>query len=149
MGLNRLEDGEEEEQNGVAADGYLPQDAWHGLARRAECCFRTAPTFHYMWATRRLTDQPWSKLKGKWVKRPLGHKVYVLSRLHEYIYFIRMGSFYAEPPPPKQRVERQRKAPSKEAKRIMPTQVGKHKLGQLHSFTCTYTPVLLWELSES
>lgn len=84
MGLNRLEDGEEEEQNGVAADGYLPQDAWHGLARRAECCFRTAPTFHYM-----------------------------------------MGSFYAEPPPPKQRVERQRKAPSKEAKRIMPTQLKK------------------------
>lgn len=63
MGLNRLEDGEEEEQNGVAADGYLPQDAWHGLARRAECCFRTAPTFHYMWATRRLPDQPWPKLK--------------------------------------------------------------------------------------
>lgn len=37
--------------------------------------------------------------------------------------FIRMGSFHAEPPPPKQRIERQRKAPSKEAKRIMPTQV--------------------------
>lgn len=71
------------------------------------------------------------------------NKVYVLSLLHEYIYFIRMGSFYAEPPPPKQRVERQRKAPSKEAKRIMPTQVGKHKLGQLHSVTCTYTLVLL------
>lgn len=77
------------------------------------------------------------------------NKVYVLSLLHEYIYFIRMGSFYAEPPPPKQRVERQRKAPSKEAKRIMPTQVGKHKLGQLHSVTCTYTLVLLWGLSES
>ncbi|XP_042357773.1 non-structural maintenance of chromosomes element 4 homolog A [Plectropomus leopardus] len=81
MGLNRLEDGEEEQQNG---DGYLPEDAWQRLARRAECCFRTAPSFHYM-----------------------------------------MGSFHAEPPPPKQRIERQRKAPSKEAKRIMPTQLKK------------------------
>lgn len=84
MGLNRLEDGEDEEQNGLAADGYLPDDAWHKLARKVECCFRTAPTFHYM-----------------------------------------MGSFHAEPPPPKQRVERQRKAPSKEVKRIMPTQLKK------------------------
>lgn len=84
MGLNRLEDGEDEQQNGGATDGYLPQDAWHRVARRAECCFRTAPSFHYM-----------------------------------------LGSFYAEPPPPKQRVERQRKAPSKEAKRIMPTQLKK------------------------
>ncbi|XP_059215473.1 non-structural maintenance of chromosomes element 4 homolog A [Centropristis striata] len=82
MGLNRLEDGEDEQQNG--ADGYLPQDAWHRVARRAECCFRTAPSFHYM-----------------------------------------MGSFHAEPPPPKQRIERQRKAPGKEAKRIMPTQLKK------------------------
>lgn len=81
MGLNRLENGEEEEQNG---DGYLPSDAWAKLARRAECCFRTAPTFHYM-----------------------------------------MGSFHAEPPPPKQRIERQRKAANKEAKRIMPTQLKK------------------------
>lgn len=48
MGLNRLEDGEDEEQNGLATDGYLPQDAWHKLARKVECCFRTAPTFHYM-----------------------------------------------------------------------------------------------------
>ncbi|XP_067380793.1 non-structural maintenance of chromosomes element 4 homolog A isoform X1 [Channa argus] len=82
MGLNRLEDEEDEQQNG--GDGYLPQDAWHRLARRAECCFRTAPSFHYM-----------------------------------------MGSFHAEPPPPKQRIERQRKAPSKEATRIMPTQLKK------------------------
>ncbi|XP_068580997.1 non-structural maintenance of chromosomes element 4 homolog A [Cebidichthys violaceus] len=82
MGLNRLEDGEDEQQNGGAADGYLPQDAWHRVARRAECCVRAAPAFHYM-----------------------------------------MGSFHAEPPPPKQRIERQRKAPSKEAKRIMPTQL--------------------------
>lgn len=36
-----------------------------------------------------------------------------------------LGSFLAEPPPPRQRVERQRKAPSKEAKRIMPTQLKK------------------------
>uniref|UniRef100_A0A3Q3W6F2 Non-structural maintenance of chromosomes element 4 n=1 Tax=Mola mola TaxID=94237 RepID=A0A3Q3W6F2_MOLML len=48
MGLNRLEDGEDEQQNGHAADGYLPQDAWHRLARRAESCFSTAPSFHYM-----------------------------------------------------------------------------------------------------
>ncbi|XP_038593149.1 non-structural maintenance of chromosomes element 4 homolog A [Micropterus salmoides] len=84
MGLNRLEDGEDEQQNGGAVDGYLPQDAWHRVARRAECCFRTAPSFHYM-----------------------------------------MGSFHAEPPPPKQRTERQRKLPGKEAKRIMPTQLKK------------------------
>ncbi|TDH01111.1 hypothetical protein EPR50_G00176880 [Perca flavescens] len=84
MGLNRLEDDEDEQQNGGAVDGYLPQDAWHRVARRAECCFRTSPSFHYM-----------------------------------------MGSFHAEPPPPKQRIERQRKAPNKEAKRIMPTQLKK------------------------
>ncbi|XP_051503752.1 non-structural maintenance of chromosomes element 4 homolog A [Myxocyprinus asiaticus] len=36
-----------------------------------------------------------------------------------------LGSFLAEPPPPRQRVERQRKAPSKEAKRIIPTQLKK------------------------
>lgn len=83
MGLNRLEDGDDG-QNGGGADGYLPRDAWHRLARRTECCFRVAPSFHYM-----------------------------------------MGSFHAEPPPPKQRIERQKKAPSKEAKRIMPTQLKK------------------------
>ncbi|XP_029305673.1 non-structural maintenance of chromosomes element 4 homolog A [Cottoperca gobio] len=84
MGLNRLEDGDNEQQNGGAADGYLPQDAWHRVAKRAEGCFRASPSFHYM-----------------------------------------MGSFHAEPPPPKQKIERQRKAPSKEAKRIMPTQLKK------------------------
>lgn len=84
MGLNRLEDGEDEQQNGGAVDGFLPQDAWHRVARRAERCFSTAPSFHYM-----------------------------------------MGSFHAEPPPPKQKIERQRKVPSKEAKRIMPTQLKK------------------------
>nr|XP_020452858.1 LOW QUALITY PROTEIN: non-structural maintenance of chromosomes element 4 homolog A-like [Monopterus albus] len=83
MGLNRLEDGEDAAEWG-GADGYLPQDAWHRVARKAECCFSTAPSFHYM-----------------------------------------MGSFHAEPPPPKQRIERQRKAPTKEAKRIMPTQLKK------------------------
>lgn len=82
MGLNRLENDEDEEQNGE--DGYLPKDAWEKLARRTACCFRTAPTFHYM-----------------------------------------LGSFHAEPPPPKQRIERQRKVASKEAKRIMPTQLKK------------------------
>ncbi|XP_040034301.2 non-structural maintenance of chromosomes element 4 homolog A [Gasterosteus aculeatus] len=82
MGLNRLEDGEDDQQNGGAVDGYLPQDAWHRVARRAESCVRAAPSFHYM-----------------------------------------MGSFHAEPPPPKQRLERQKKASTKEAKRIMPTQL--------------------------
>lgn len=46
---------------------------------------------------------------------------------------IRMGSFHAEPPPPKQRIERQRKAPSKEAKRIMPTQVANLTIPWLQS----------------
>lgn len=82
MGLNRLEDGEDEEQN--RGDGYLPNDAWDRVARRAESCFKTAPSFHYM-----------------------------------------MGSFHAEPPPPKQRIERQKRVPNKEAKRIMPTMLKK------------------------
>ncbi|XP_068597505.1 non-structural maintenance of chromosomes element 4 homolog A [Brachionichthys hirsutus] len=87
MGLNRLEDDDDdddEQQDGRTAGGYLPRDAWHRLARRAACCFSTAPSFHYMF-----------------------------------------GSFHAEPPPPKQKIERQRKAPGKEAKRIMPTQLKK------------------------
>ncbi|KAL0983709.1 hypothetical protein UPYG_G00131630 [Umbra pygmaea] len=78
MGLNRLED------EGEMSGGYLPQDAWQKVGNRAQCCFRTAPTFHYM-----------------------------------------LGSFLAEPPPPRQRIARQRNAPSKEAKRIMPTQLKK------------------------
>ncbi|XP_053731343.1 non-structural maintenance of chromosomes element 4 homolog A [Synchiropus splendidus] len=41
-----------------------------------------------------------------------------------------MGSFHADPPPAKQRIERQRKAPSKETKRIMPTQL--KKMGESH-----------------
>ncbi|MEQ2175157.1 hypothetical protein GOODEAATRI_015268 [Goodea atripinnis] len=48
MGLNRLEDEDDEPLNGGVGDGYLPRDAWHKLARRAECCFMTAPSFHYM-----------------------------------------------------------------------------------------------------
>ncbi|KAM9365675.1 non-structural maintenance of chromosomes element 4 homolog A [Pholidichthys leucotaenia] len=84
MGLNRIEDGEDEQQTDGASDGYLPQDAWHRLARRVECCFRTAPTFHYM-----------------------------------------MGSFHAEPPPPKQKIDRQKRAATKEAKKMMPTQLKK------------------------
>ncbi|KAM9804223.1 non-structural maintenance of chromosomes element 4 homolog A [Neosynchiropus ocellatus] len=85
MGLNRLENAEEEDARGEdAADGYLPSDAWTRVARRAERCFSRTPTFHYM-----------------------------------------MGSFHADPPAPKQRIERQRKAPSKETKRIMPTQLKK------------------------
>ncbi|XP_072533067.1 non-structural maintenance of chromosomes element 4 homolog A [Salminus brasiliensis] len=80
MGLNRLE--EEEEDQDACFDGYLPPDAWQKLSKKAEYCFKTAPSFHYM-----------------------------------------LGSFLAEPPPPRQRVERQKKAPSKEAKRMMPTQL--------------------------
>ncbi|XP_030628875.1 non-structural maintenance of chromosomes element 4 homolog A [Chanos chanos] len=83
MGLNRLEEEEEDGEEGHSR-GYLPQDAWHRLAKKAEFCFKTAPSFHYM-----------------------------------------LGSFLAEPPPPRQRVERQRKAPNKEEKRIMPTQLKK------------------------
>ncbi|GAA6067345.1 non-structural maintenance of chromosomes element 4 homolog A isoform X1 [Tachysurus ichikawai] len=78
MGLNRLE--EDDDADGTSG-GYMPPDAWQRLSKRAQYCFKTAPSFHYMF-----------------------------------------GSFLAEPPPPRQRVERQRKAPSKEAKRIMPTQ---------------------------
>ncbi|XP_069381058.1 non-structural maintenance of chromosomes element 4 homolog A-like [Paralichthys olivaceus] len=44
MGLNGLED----EQNWGMVDYSLPQNAWHTLAGRAECCFKTAPSFHYM-----------------------------------------------------------------------------------------------------
>ncbi|TNM99862.1 hypothetical protein fugu_012895 [Takifugu bimaculatus] len=84
MGLNRLEDGEDEQPEGQQVDGYLPEDAWHRLARRAESCFRTAPSFHYM-----------------------------------------NGAFHVEPPPPKPRIERQRREPTKEAKRIMPTELKK------------------------
>ncbi|KAJ0005051.1 hypothetical protein NQD34_011265 [Periophthalmus magnuspinnatus] len=87
MGLNRLEDAQNGQQNG--GEGYLPDDAWDRVARRAECCFKTAPTFHYM-----------------------------------------LGSFHAEPPPPKQRTERQIRAPNKEAKRIMPTQLKKMEESQ-------------------
>ncbi|KAI5616233.1 non-structural maintenance of chromosomes element 4-like A [Silurus asotus] len=81
MGLNRLE---EEEDGDANLGGYMPPDAWQRLSKKAQYCFKTAPSFHYMF-----------------------------------------GSFLAEPPPPRQRVERQRKAPSKEAKRIMPTQLKK------------------------
>ncbi|XP_062850885.1 non-structural maintenance of chromosomes element 4 homolog A [Trichomycterus rosablanca] len=81
MGLNRLE---EEDDADSDMSGYLPPDAWQRLSKKAQYCFKTAPSFHYMY-----------------------------------------GSFLAEPPPPRQRVERQRKAPIKEAKRIMPTQLKK------------------------
>ncbi|KAM9847638.1 non-structural maintenance of chromosomes element 4 homolog A [Aulostomus maculatus] len=84
MGLNRLENGEDEQQNGGAVSGYLPQDAWHRLAQKVNCCFSTAPSFHYM-----------------------------------------MGSFHAEPPPPKPRLERRKAAVAREAKRSMPTQLKK------------------------
>ncbi|KAM3863040.1 non-structural maintenance of chromosomes element 4 homolog A [Diretmus argenteus] len=88
MGATQLEDGEEEQQNETAR--VLPPGAWHRLAERVQCCFKTAPTFHYM-----------------------------------------LGSFHAEPPPPKTPVERKEKrAPGKEPKRIMPTQLKKMEATQ-------------------
>ncbi|KAJ8334044.1 hypothetical protein SKAU_G00413630 [Synaphobranchus kaupii] len=54
----------------------------------------------------------------------LGLKVQDCFRTAPSFHFM-LGSFMAEPPPPRQRVERQRKAPSKDVKRIMPTQVKK------------------------
>ncbi|CAB1441831.1 unnamed protein product [Pleuronectes platessa] len=44
MDLHRLED----KENWGTAQCHLNTDGWHTLARRAECCFKTAPTFHYM-----------------------------------------------------------------------------------------------------
>ncbi|KAL4641293.1 hypothetical protein GN956_G11477 [Arapaima gigas] len=88
MGLNRLEEAEDSDEEGVSS-GYLPQDSWRKLAKRAEICFRTAPSFHFM-----------------------------------------LGSFAAGPPPPRQRVERQRKVPTKETMRIMPTQLKKMEESQ-------------------
>lgn len=46
MGLNRLEE-EDEDVEGGASGGYLPQDAWQRVANRAQCCFRNALSFHY------------------------------------------------------------------------------------------------------
>ncbi|KAG7462696.1 hypothetical protein MATL_G00187530 [Megalops atlanticus] len=54
----------------------------------------------------------------------LGKKVENCFRTAPSFHFM-LGSFVPEPPPPRQRVERQRKAPSKEVKRIMPTQLKK------------------------
>ncbi|XP_034449148.1 non-structural maintenance of chromosomes element 4 homolog A-like [Hippoglossus hippoglossus] len=82
MDLNRLED----EQNWGTAQCYLTPEAWHTLGGRAECCFKTAPTFHYM-----------------------------------------RGSFHAKLPPPQQRRLWQTKASTKDAKKIMPTQLVKIK----------------------
>ncbi|XP_006630611.1 non-structural maintenance of chromosomes element 4 homolog A [Lepisosteus oculatus] len=84
MGLNRLEEEEDDSDEEGVAGGFLPQDAWHQLGREAEKCFRTSPSFHFMF-----------------------------------------GSFLPEPPPPRQRVERQRRAPTKDVRRIMPTQLKK------------------------
>ncbi|CAB1453668.1 unnamed protein product [Pleuronectes platessa] len=39
MGLNRLEDGEDE-QNGGTVEGYLPQDAWHRVAQEGRGLFQ-------------------------------------------------------------------------------------------------------------
>ncbi|XP_039595729.1 non-structural maintenance of chromosomes element 4 homolog A [Polypterus senegalus] len=50
MGLNRLEEDDSEEE-AEEFGGYLPRDAWHRLAKKAARCFRTAPTFHYMYGS--------------------------------------------------------------------------------------------------
>ncbi|XP_011611346.2 EP300-interacting inhibitor of differentiation 3-like [Takifugu rubripes] len=81
MGLNRLGDRGDEQQDGRVVDGYLSLAAWQRLARRAECCFRTAPSFHFM-----------------------------------------NGAFHAKPPPPKPRMQQERKDPSKEVIEIKPIQ---------------------------
>ncbi|KAJ8248196.1 hypothetical protein GJAV_G00239400 [Gymnothorax javanicus] len=60
--------------------------------------------------------------RDAWQK--LGSEVQHCFRTAPSFHFM-LGSFMAEPPPPRQRVERQRKAPSKDVKRIMPTQVKK------------------------
>lgn len=60
----------------------------------------------------------------------------LISIFNPMFFVIRMGSFHAEPPPPKQKIERQRKAPSKEAARIMPTQVAKLTFPWLQLSTC-------------
>lgn len=84
MGLNRLADEGSDAEDGAATNGFLPQDAWHRLASRAESCFQSTPSFHSMY-----------------------------------------GLFQSEPPPLKPRIERQRKVPTVEAKRIMPTELKK------------------------
>lgn len=126
MGLNRLEDEEEEQQNGQAVDGYLPQDAWHKLARRAESCFRTAPSFHYMWVSLQAGKASFEEfihgfyqvdcITMKLCPRPIHTPV---------VPFVRNGAFHVEPPPPKPRIERHLKASTKQVKRIMPTQVNR------------------------
>ncbi|KAJ8248195.1 hypothetical protein GJAV_G00239390 [Gymnothorax javanicus] len=60
--------------------------------------------------------------RDAWQK--LGSEVQHCFRTAPSFHFM-LGSFMAEPPPPRQRVERQRKAPSKDVKRMMPTQVKK------------------------
>uniref|UniRef100_A0A8C4T0Q3 Non-structural maintenance of chromosomes element 4 n=1 Tax=Erpetoichthys calabaricus TaxID=27687 RepID=A0A8C4T0Q3_ERPCA len=49
-GLNRLEEDDSEEE-AEEFGGYLPRDAWHRLAKTAARCFRTTPTFHYMYGS--------------------------------------------------------------------------------------------------
>ncbi|KAJ8418068.1 hypothetical protein AAFF_G00137770 [Aldrovandia affinis] len=60
--------------------------------------------------------------QGAW--QELGQKVHGCFRTAPSFHFM-LGTFVAEPPPPRQRVERQRKAPNKDVKRIMPTQLKK------------------------
>ncbi|CAG09498.1 unnamed protein product [Tetraodon nigroviridis] len=90
MGLNRLEDEEEEEQNGLAVDGYLPQDAWHRLARKAQSCFSTAPSFHYMNGAFHVEPPPpkprierQSKASAKQVKRIMPTQLKKLEGSHQ------------------------------------------------------------------
>lgn len=151
MGLNRLEDEEEEQHNGQEVDGYLPHDAWHRLARKAQSCFRTAPSFHYMWVS------------------PEGRKASFQAFIHGYVqvhcitimlcpclihtpvgHFIRNGAFHVEPPPPKPRVERQLKASTKQVKRIMPTQVNRFpwcpSLYDVKANLNLYMTVILFEI---
>lgn len=119
MGFNRLEDEEGEQQNGQTVDGFLPQDAWQKLGKRAESCFRTAPTFHYMWVSLQARKAStaifnFTVLPFTLCPRPMFTSV---------VRYARNGAFHVEPPPPKPRIARQLMPPTKEAKRIIPTQV--------------------------
>ncbi|TRY81453.1 hypothetical protein DNTS_008159 [Danionella cerebrum] len=60
--------------------------------------------------------------QGSWQK--LGERAGKCFRKVPSFHFM-FGSFLAEPPSPRQRVQRERKAPCKEANRVMPTQLKK------------------------
>ncbi|XP_075791454.1 non-structural maintenance of chromosomes element 4 homolog A isoform X2 [Pelodiscus sinensis] len=48
MGLNRLEEEENNSDDEGITGGFLPTNAWHKLGAEAERYFRRSPSFHYM-----------------------------------------------------------------------------------------------------